>query len=100
MPWYTAILQGVCCQFAMCTDHLQEISTDLKAAQHARQAAEDELLHLKQKAAEVAGKLEITGAVHGRTVAEYDSKHARSCIALQALQPTGNLGSQSKSQPL
>ena len=40
---------------------LQEMSEDLKAAQHLRQAAEKELLNLKQKAAEVAGKLELTG---------------------------------------
>lgn len=37
------------------------MSEDLKAAQHFRQAAEKELLKLKQKAAEVAGKLELTG---------------------------------------
>lgn len=34
---------------------------DLKAAQHLRQAAEKELLNLQQKAAKVAGKLELTG---------------------------------------
>lgn len=37
------------------------MSEDLKAAQHLRQAAENELLKLKQKATEVAGKLELTG---------------------------------------
>lgn len=75
------------------------MSKELEAAQHSRQAAEIELLHLKRKAAEVAGKLEMTGDFQICTVAEYfsrhASKHAHSCIALKALQLIGHFGCQS-----
>lgn len=49
---------------------MQEISKELRAAQHSRQAAEKELLYLKQKAAEVAGKLEMTGELQVHIVAD------------------------------
>ena len=78
---------------------MQEIAKELEAAQHLRQAAENELLHLKWKAAKVAGKLEMTGDFQICTVVEYysrhASKHAHSCIALEALQLISHFGCQS-----
>ena len=40
---------------------MQEMLRDLEAAQHSKQVAEKELQSVKEKAKEVAGKLERTG---------------------------------------
>ena len=45
-------------------------------AQHHRQTAEQELLYSKQKATEVAGKLELTG---GLPTSMHVSEHCSSC---------------------